>query len=71
MNTIDETIACYCFNPQCTNSIYKYKSTAIIYLSLEKSMTANARCSKCGSLLKSKIDLDIEDQIREVLTGTY
>lgn len=70
MNT-DETIACYCFNPQCANSIYKYKSTAITYLSLEKSMTMNIRCSRCGSMLKSKIDLEIEDQIREVLTSAY
>lgn len=67
----DETIACYCFNPQCANSIYKYKSTAITYLPLEKSMTMNMRCSKCGSVLKSKIDLEIEDQIREVLASAY
>ncbi len=67
----DDTIACYCFNPQCTNSIYKYKSTAITYLSLEKAMTTTIRCCKCGTALKSRIDLDIEDQIREVLTGAY
>ena len=68
---IDETIACYCFNPQCANSIYKYKSTAITYLSLVTALTFEMRCSKCGSQLKSKIDLDIEDQIREVLAHTY
>jgi len=68
MNT-DETIACYCFNPQCTNSIYKYKSTAITYLTMETAMTTNVKCSKCGSPLKSKIDLEIEDQIREVLAN--
>jgi len=67
----DDTIACYCFNTQCTNSIYKYKSTAITYLSLEKAMISNIRCLKCGCLLKSKIDLDIEDQIREALHSTY
>lgn len=71
MMKIDDTIACYCFNPQCANSIYKFKSTAITYLSLEKALMTDVRCSKCNSPLKSKIDLDIEDQIREVLAGAY
>ncbi len=67
MRTTSDYIACYCFNTKCSNSIYKYKSTAINYLTLEKALLNDAQCSKCGSLLKSKIDLDIEEQIRELL----
>lgn len=67
MKTTNDYIACYCFNTQCSNSIYKYKSTAINYISLENALLNETKCSKCGSLLKSKIDLDIEEQIRELL----
>jgi PHP family Zn ribbon phosphoesterase len=67
MRAIEDYIACYCLNAKCSNSIYKYKTTAITFLSLERSLMSQTRCTKCGSILKSKIDLEIEEQIRELL----
>jgi PHP family Zn ribbon phosphoesterase len=63
----NDHIASYCFNRSCSNSLYRYQTTAITYLTLEKTLTNEIRCSKCGSLLKSKIDLEIEEQLRELL----
>jgi uncharacterized membrane-anchored protein len=63
----DDTIGCYCFNPECSNSIYRYKTTAITYLPLALALSEEVKCTKCRSVLKSKIDLEIEEQIRELL----
>lgn len=67
----NDQIASYCFNRDCSNSIYKYQTTAVIYLPVEKTLTGEARCPKCGSLLKTKIDLEIEEQLRELLPTGY
>jgi hypothetical protein len=69
MRTIEDHIACYCLNSKCSNSIYKFNTTAITFISLEKSLAAEHTCTKCGSILKSKIDLEIEDQLRELLAS--
>ncbi|MBW4889097.1 hypothetical protein KXQ82_05195 [Mucilaginibacter sp. HMF5004] len=69
MKTIEDYIACYCLNAKCSNSIYKYNTTAITFISLEKSLMSQTCCTKCGSVLKSKIDLEIEEQLRELLAS--
>jgi hypothetical protein len=69
MRLIEDHIACYCLNAKCSNSIYKYNTTAITFISLEKSLANVHTCTKCGSVLKSKIDLEIEEQIRELLAS--
>lgn len=69
MRATEDYIACYCLNAKCSNSIYKYNTTAITFISLERAMVAEHTCTKCGSVLKSKIDLEIEEQLRELLAS--
>ena len=69
MKATDELVACYCFNPRCDNYIYKYKTTAITYLSVERAFLNDTCCTKCGSILKSKPVLDMENQIRFLMVG--
>jgi len=67
MKAIEEHIACYCLNARCSNSIYRHQTTAITYITLEKSLLGETRCTKCGSALKSMVDLEIEEQLRTLL----
>jgi hypothetical protein len=69
MRIIEDHIACYCLNAKCSNSIYMYNTTAITFISLEVALLGHNTCTKCGSVLKSKIDLEIEEQLRHLLAS--
>lgn len=67
MKIIEDEIACYCLNAKCPNSIFRYQNAKVTYLQLEVALTSQNRCEECNSVLKTLVDLEIEEQVREIL----
>ncbi|WP_448699052.1 hypothetical protein ACFGVR_19145 [Mucilaginibacter sp. AW1-3] len=64
---IAEPIACYCFNKQCTISIYNRNMALPRYVPVEVALLTDMKCSECGGALYNWLELAIDIEVKEIL----
>jgi hypothetical protein len=62
-----ESIACYCFNKDCSISIYNRDKALPKYVPEEIALATDLKCAQCGEPLYNWLELAIDIEVKAIL----